>query len=1223
MAKINNKNYVKSVSNYVIQEKHQTTNKGDIFERDITTISGRNFYNKNLRPVYNSGNFIIVSSSESSAQRPPIDTEWELPPKSEFEYWTWDDVKDVSEETDSSAVLELNPDVHDLRSFAYYGSCSELIRGSLNHIVSEFPGELYVTENQIIYKVRAKNDNDEDLYYFINPEDGQPTPRHGEDIGGTIEEIRAQIDSAEFQNKYPYINYRDIHPYIKTDTLGGDNAYLVSNPFGIDIHNTTVDLSLVDENPLKYFSVNDYGKEAYEVFIGETVDAKKIKSIQVIKTFEYCSDDESKGKKVADYSQMYSTIISYDGGSLTIDTYKLEGDNYVYLTNTKEKIHIRPKKQYYNEFKRKLSIFERLLVSDSTIPKYTPTFEIYTENEIGFSITTQQFSFPLADGGYNLGIELPAYSVYIRKFVDIAEMYDEYFCDNLWRSMTHESIKNFDWSFQREINENLEKEHTEGGNKVQKIIRLIGREFDEIKAYADGIGQANKLTYDGHGNMPDYMLTDQLELEGWDYKHVIPFTKKVDSDEFIEYDKDIQPYVRNTKDTVSDCEDTHNLLIPIDTYKNDLFVTPNDVNNQFARLLALNSRGIWKKKGTIEGIESLLALFGFKNKEWVIIHKNNEDNFKKSLTEDRKNAPCPNNDCGEYGPSQVKEGYVPCQNHDNYSIVNGKYDYTIIEKIIRLENDDIIPLTEKERQDWIKINNAKNITYREDIGPNIIPTDWRGLMVKEKAPKTDNGKVCELYPFFEKYEEYDGKPYYQMYGGWLEKQYGLNKNDEFVDETYYTETLKKIKGFNTIQDLLNTPANLLHVGDIAYISDLNHRYLIIDGVPYEVHIADDEDDGTEDKSRWYYFTVLVKDNSVIIGNQIYQDTIHIIEPTENITSSDYNNTIKPLKNYKNNAAIKIYMYYNKEEKFFEFALDGYYGEKYKYVLFINTIKDINGKEKLVGFYPKDGSDQVIKDIENVVPTNYFVLNDINYFKYLNLYSAYSNTQEQGWKQLTEDNPLYQHILTIEDYYAGNNPHTWETPSDSGYEYIAHFGNLFKYSLENNLFDWDWLFKEFNIEDPNDKDDFIEQIKGFGFDILDDNCSTYEKRMPSSGDTKMHYADKKINEIDDSIYYATPKDFSKVTNTEDRYYEEEHVEKQATANIAEPTDTSHVDSDCIINTKKVDIIFHIKPYIEKDNKKIPTEEFKYINSVVIPYLEQMLPSTLLYTIKYEEIKSQMA
>ena len=59
MAKINNKNYVKSVSNYVIQEKHQTTNKGDIFERDITTISGRNFYNKNLRPVYNSGNFIM------------------------------------------------------------------------------------------------------------------------------------------------------------------------------------------------------------------------------------------------------------------------------------------------------------------------------------------------------------------------------------------------------------------------------------------------------------------------------------------------------------------------------------------------------------------------------------------------------------------------------------------------------------------------------------------------------------------------------------------------------------------------------------------------------------------------------------------------------------------------------------------------------------------------------------------------------------------------------------------------------------------------------------------------------------------------------------------------------------------------------------------------------------------------------------------------------------
>ena len=41
--------------------------------------------------------------------------------------------------------------------------------------------------------------------------------------------------------------------------------------------------------------------------------------------------------------------------------------------------------------------------------------------------------------------------------------------------------------------------------------------------------------------------------------------------------------------------------------------TLDDVNNEVLKRLILNSRYIWRRKGTIEGIESLLSIFGLKS----------------------------------------------------------------------------------------------------------------------------------------------------------------------------------------------------------------------------------------------------------------------------------------------------------------------------------------------------------------------------------------------------------------------------------------------------------------------------------------------------------------------------------------------------------------------------------------------------------------------------------
>ena len=52
--------YIKSYSNYVLRTKHQNSNRGTIYERDITTIGGRDQFAKGQTPIYKSGNFVIT-----------------------------------------------------------------------------------------------------------------------------------------------------------------------------------------------------------------------------------------------------------------------------------------------------------------------------------------------------------------------------------------------------------------------------------------------------------------------------------------------------------------------------------------------------------------------------------------------------------------------------------------------------------------------------------------------------------------------------------------------------------------------------------------------------------------------------------------------------------------------------------------------------------------------------------------------------------------------------------------------------------------------------------------------------------------------------------------------------------------------------------------------------------------------------------------------------------
>ena len=196
-------------------------------------------------------------------------------------------------------------------------------------------------------------------------------------------------------------------------------------------------------------------------------------------------DCVSIGNKLAD--------IKING--FNIYAYKGNGGQIIYLTDSTNynKLVATPKKEFFNKFYNSLDAFEKILINPNSKPKYSALFEVISENSFGYETELKRFTFPTKDNGYNLCVADGSFDEYVNSFLKYAEFYDEIFSDNLWRSMTHEAIKNFDWSYTREYIEGDEEDYIIGGTKIQKVIRLFGREFDEIKTYIDSIKGYNQI----------------------------------------------------------------------------------------------------------------------------------------------------------------------------------------------------------------------------------------------------------------------------------------------------------------------------------------------------------------------------------------------------------------------------------------------------------------------------------------------------------------------------------------------------------------------------------------------------------------------------------------------------------------------------------------------------------------------------------------------------------
>ena len=1156
--------FIKSHSNYVLKSKHQNVNDGTIYERDITTIGGVNQFSKGMTPIYRSNNFIISVRNDTGSTNVYNNSKWEKS-TSASTIWTLENVSGMTSNNDDSndVKIVLKQDYYDFCDFAYYGSLSELFRASVTDILDRFPGELYCTSNNIYYTT----------YETINQE--------------TIE------DSV---------------------VLGGENLYNLDNPFGIDIYSLSKHGE--DANPLKFFA--DEGYKNYQII-------KKDGSLIDIKTW----DVEEKSDKTCKGGKICKVVLNKKALNEKIDIFVYIGDDdkIFYMCDTSLKgMHIRPKEEFISEFYNKCDNFQKLIMNRKSTPLYKAVFSVLKENEYGFYRDFETFVFPTTFGGYNIIANDYGFSDYTKRLADIGEFYDNRVSDNIYRSMTHEAIKNFDWTYTKEYTQGDEEEYVFGGQKIQKALRVIGREFDEIKSYIDNIKNIRKLSYDERSNMPDYFLKYSLDSDGWDIKLPYPYEGKFDDDKnewaftISSQDKIVKPYSSSLiEDDMNkygffmykgDIDDeANNLDIPnmysgtdyhfasavdksgntsgstwyrcttrnrIKPYTSDKEYSYHDMSNEFLRRLRLNSKYIWRHKGTVEGIEMILGMFGLKSKRFCDLSNKGFD--------------------ADYEISEYSWSTEPIE--DKWDCLHNMYYF-----------------------DWV--NSTKNIVYDyrgtseyTNASASSDYVSYQGLPVGYKDVGTEEPKRRFLYPNFNKDEKYDGDPYFQMKGGWQNKVYedGNKKyyfqfNEDFTNiiksdtKPIYKETVKSIKSVNTLSDLLSISIGDTFDGDICFVSSIYDNVMVVEDTVYNIYTE------YNDKNEKRRFVKLMKEGGSIrlTSSKYFSDDITVFD--ENISPKRYD-----IENVENGFIIKAYINDTNSEP---------------------TENNIYLDRKFLCISENDGEFSIttvtiIESDDKHEYTNYFLLDNAQFANMMarefDVVGEDKKVIENGWRRLKYTDDDYKRISTLTNYFKGNNPHNGNLTYDNGYEYFSYFNTLFKYASENYLFD-ERCHDDVDslIDELNDTCGFKSLSKeNYNITINEDskvhyfgNYQTYlYKWNDNNDDDEKCECDKELILSDIPYNSLNDMDCGKY-NIENFVYDKNNQKKCVCDKSSETMIYKNVDvndgvTNQIINTKRMSITF----FVDKFSKDYTWTQIKYIDDVVMNYLTQLIPSTAIVDIKYK-------
>ena len=666
--------YTKHNSNYIKTVEHQHLKDGStIFERDWVTIGSQLNFGPGKIPYYNNGNFIFTTSPTPFFQK-------RYKNGVTVATWTYDDVKEASSTVNQ---IQFDEYTEDIRSFAYYGSCVELLRATIEKIIYEFPGNITLSEDKL---------------------EIPPTTENGD---------------------YTYIN-----------------GYIVNNPFQIDLHTKDIHLQQYD-NELRFLSSS---WQKYEVN-GQPITK------YVISDWKGDLDCPQNDQYYIKKAPVVTVTIN---DNIVLKGYMLDRD--IIFCYEGQDLVIQPKEEIIETYFNGLKGFEKQLLTRKTKPLYTNKFITPIEYNLGYLYYNRTYTWP--SDGYCIDITSTKYIDFINKLSDMAELYDELWTDNLWRRMTHEAIKNYDWTYTREFIDGDEEDNVDGGERMHKVLNIIGRVFDDIKLSIDTIKRQNKTTYNGDRNVPNALLSDKLELFGWDIYSTIP-TYKNENDETVSASE--ETITQEVLDSIENNVESNGKKIYPDKWyptSNPNKITFADVDVEFMRRLLLSTRRIFETKGTRQSIDMIMGLFGYGDTDYTIT-----------------------------------EHYRTVTPREYDEVIDQKTNETLGDRIVRLNNQ------EKQME----------LLYDEDAS-GIPVASFIGGYDEQGNPKT------YLIPYYDQTKMYDGNLYFQNKGGWFYK-----KDDESteIDFSKWTETLSYLHVVSQVKDLLNVNPFGIRNGDIYYVVNLN------------------------------------------------------------------------------------------------------------------------------------------------------------------------------------------------------------------------------------------------------------------------------------------------------------------------------------------------------------------------------------------------------------------
>lgn len=377
-------------------------------------------------------------------------------------------------------------------------------------------------------------------------------------FGSATELIKATVNDVVLNFPGGLAFYGEIAPVMNVD---GENYYVVSNESNIDILTDATDETSLD-NPMKVLSCTykNYTDADGNSFAKPTVNYW---------------DCRAMGHIIADVTVAGKTLYVYLG----------EGNKKYVLTKEhtpKWATIIKPKQEYIDKFFDNLDDFERVLLNRDTNPVYTATLDTPYETENGYKYRKEKYVWPTIGDGVTPDVTTGIFGGYLERLLQLADYYDTYESDNIWRMLTHESIKNLDWTFARTADglaEGSDEEFlTLDSSKIKAILEMEGRQYDDIRRFAINIKNTNGITYNEEGNMPDYFLSDSVENKGWVAQYTGPSTDSATTEPLYS-----------------------GLSRGYDSSK---------ANINFLRRLSINSDFIQSLKGTKKGVKTILGMFG-------------------------------------------------------------------------------------------------------------------------------------------------------------------------------------------------------------------------------------------------------------------------------------------------------------------------------------------------------------------------------------------------------------------------------------------------------------------------------------------------------------------------------------------------------------------------------------------------------------------------------------